>query len=97
MAHDLDLALVGRDRAEQHQQRCGLARTVGAEQTDALAGVHGEVDAVDRLHVPELLAQTARVEHCAHRPASLAYGTRPSRSDIDRVTHGVEAWLLRTR
>jgi len=41
MTHDLDLAFVGRDRAEQHEQGRGLAGAVGAEQPDALAGVHG--------------------------------------------------------
>ena len=52
---DVDRAAVGRDDAEQHQQRRRLAGAVGAEEGDPLAGADREVDAVDGDDVAEPL------------------------------------------
>ncbi len=74
MPEDLDVALVGDDRTEQHQQRRRLAGAVRTQERDALAGADDDVDTVDRLHVLELLAQAARFEDHPHA-ASLADGS----------------------
>ena len=59
---DLDLALVGRDHAEQHQERRRLARAVRAQERDALTRVDLEVDAVDGADALVLLDETRRTQ-----------------------------------
>ena len=45
---DLGASLGRLSEAEQHQDRCRLARAVGAENADDLAGADFEIDVVDR-------------------------------------------------
>ena len=94
MSEDLDAALVGDDRAEQHQQRRGLARAVRPEERDAFAGVDDDVDAVDGLDVFELLAQAARFEDCPHA-LSLTDERRRITVEIRRSSTRVVAHLAR--
>src|SRR5262249_49018827 len=56
------LARAGRQQATEHLDRGGLARTVGAEQSEDLAVAHLEIDALDRDEVAECLAQAARAD-----------------------------------
>ncbi len=58
-----DRAAVGRHDAENHEQRRGLARAVGAEQRDALPRVNGYVDTVDRARPAVVLDEAARLQH----------------------------------
>ncbi len=67
---------VGRDGAEEHQQRRRLAGAVRPEEADALAGLDDEVDAVDGADRPEGLLQAARLEHRPHGWSRLG-GARP--------------------
>ena len=62
-AADRHGALVGRDDAEDHEQRRGLARAVRTEQRDALPRVHHEVDPVDRAVTAVVLHETASFEN----------------------------------
>ena len=55
-------ALVGIDDAQQHPQRGGLARAVGAENAVDRAFGHGQVDPVDRQRPVEPLDQPARLD-----------------------------------
>ena len=62
----LDGALVGGDGAQQHEQRGGLARAVGPEEADALAGRDGDADAIDGVHIAEALHQVAGLQDGFH-------------------------------
>jgi hypothetical protein len=62
LSQQLDLAGVGPDEAEAQLERGGLARAVGSEQAEALAGRDREVHAADHLQRAERLAQAARGE-----------------------------------
>mmetsp|Transcript_67824 Transcript_67824/g.133066 ORF Transcript_67824/g.133066 Transcript_67824/m.133066 type:complete len:559 (+) Transcript_67824:2327-4003(+) len=52
---------VGRKKASQHVDRCGLAGSVVAQQAEDLAFVHVEIDAVHRGKVPKRLAHPAHL------------------------------------
>ena len=58
-----DRAFVGHHRAERDRRERGFAGAVFADQRVDLAGVEVEVDAVDRLHRAEALANPAQREH----------------------------------
>ena len=55
-----DDALAGRDQAERHAQRGRLAGAVGAEEAVHVAGVHVQVDVIDRHNLVVALDQPAR-------------------------------------
>ena len=61
-----DGAAVGVDQADGHPEAGRLARPVGPEQTDDLALVHLEVDAVDHLAASVPLLQATGFEQ-GHR------------------------------
>ena len=50
------------DEAEQHAQRGRLAGAVGAEEPVDVTALHGQVDVVDRRHVPVALDQAAGLD-----------------------------------
>lgn len=64
---DVNMPLVGLDRAEDHQQRRGLARTVGPDDRDALPLGDVQRHAVDCDLVVEFLAEPLRLEQRTHR------------------------------
>ena len=98
-AHDVAAAQphdagVGRELAVQHVEAGALARAVGPDQRQQLAGVDGEGDVGHRLHAAERLVQPLDLQHRAHaRPPSDATSalrppTRPcgKSSTISRIT-----------
>ena len=85
------LAGAGAGQAEQHPDRGGLARAVGAEEAVHAAGGHRQVEAVDGddpapAPAAELLAQTRGLDDEVMRPASstLPHGASDARSRADR-------------
>jgi hypothetical protein len=62
-AVELDLALVGHQRARQRLDQRGLARAVVADHREDLAGAQVEVGAVQRGDVAVALDQAARLHH----------------------------------
>ena len=66
VTEQLDAPPVGGDDAEQHQQRGGLAGSVGAEKRDPLPGRDCEVDPGDGLSPPERLLQPQRSDDELH-------------------------------
>ena len=65
-------AAVGPQLAVQHVEAGALARAVGADQRQQLAGCDGEGDVVDRLHAAEGLVQAVDLQHRAHARRSPA-------------------------
>src|SRR5690606_18159492 len=55
-------ARVGAQEAEQDADRRGLAGAVRSEEPGDLARADGEVEPVERLHVPERLAQVVHLD-----------------------------------
>ncbi len=88
--HDGDRAGVRGDGAEEHQERGGLAGSVGAEQGHALARADGEVHPVHGAHLRKGLHETVGFEHVPHRERSLAgsRGCRPRVSAAEGLTLG---------
>ena len=78
---DRHRTLVGRDDTEDHEQRRGLARAVRAEERDPLAGVHDEVDTVDRPVAAVVLDEAASFEHHfdGHAPNGTFWACRTRR------------------
>src|SRR3546814_3261655 len=78
-----DLALVGRDQADDHVEAGGLAGAVGAEQADDFARVQGQAEVAHDLARAVALAQSLGDEHysssCFGGSASPAL--LPSRSE----------------
>ena len=62
-AHD---AAIGRELAVQHVEAGALARAVGADQGQQLAGVDGEGDVGHGLHAAERLVQAFDLQDRAH-------------------------------
>jgi len=62
VASDAHPAGVGEDGAQHHQQGRGLAGAVRAKEAEALAGLHGEVQAIDGDHVGVCLSQAAHTQ-----------------------------------
>ena len=60
---------IGLEQAADHPDRRGLARAVGAEETDDLAGRHREIDIVDHRALAEALGHPVNIdgERRAHR------------------------------
>src|SRR3546814_614231 len=58
-----DLALVGRDQADDHVEAGGLAGAVGAEQADDFARVQGQAEVAHDLARAVALAQSLGDEH----------------------------------
>ena len=81
---DLDRSRVGRDRAEQHEQRRRLARAVRPEERDAIAGPDGEVDPGDGDRVTESLDQAGRAQQLRHEQGILA-GASPSNPQVSQI------------
>ena len=88
-------AAVGRELAVQHVEAGALARAVGADQRQQLAGGDGEGDVLDRLHAAERLVQAVDLQHRARscRPPARARAllrppTRPcgKSTTISRIT-----------
>ena len=96
---------VGRELAVQHVEAGGLARAVGADQRQQLAGVDGEGDVGDRLHAAERLVQARRpaaprVMRGSRQRASSALRppTRPcGKTQHDQQDHQRRARRARTR
>ena len=86
-AGDERRAGVGREQGGEDAHRGGLAGAVGAEHAEHGAGPRGEVDAVQRLGVPEALAQAPGFDRIVHG-ASIG---EAARSALARRSHGVRA------
>src|SRR5262249_54575438 len=73
-------ALAGLEQPAQHADGGGLARAVGAEDAEDLAGADVEGDVVDRPDRPETLGQPADLDRrlVAHRRASGGTAVLPS-------------------
>src|SRR5690606_19994599 len=67
---DLDGAVVGRDEADDHVERGGLARAVGAEQADDFALVEAEREVADDGAPAIALAQPAGTQHQGEVPGA---------------------------
>ena len=65
---------VGRDQAEQHAQRGGLAGPVGAEEADDAALLHGEAHVVDGDQAPEALGQPVELDGGHRGPSFVVCG-----------------------
>ena len=79
VAEDLDVTFVRDDGTQQHQERRGLPRAVGAEQSDALTRVDDDVHAVDGLHVLVLLPEATRLQNSPHSGQSDRTGAQQRR------------------
>ena len=78
-AGDLGASLGRLSEAEQHQDRCRLARAVGAENADDLAGADFEIDVVDRDIRAVALGQLLGPDHDLVRHYSVLSGGRTGR------------------
>src|SRR5690606_5887752 len=86
LAQDADASLARFREAEQHQDRRGLARAVGAEQADHLALVNGKVDAGHGHRFAIALGEALRFENDrAHRRPYLITAP-PSTSAATAIT-----------
>jgi hypothetical protein len=61
------LYLSGRHRQQpaEHAKGGGLAGAIGAQQTEDLALLHAEADALNRIEIPEAALQVADLDYCA--------------------------------
>ena len=75
-APEADAAAVGALRAGEDVQQRRLARAVGADDADRLAGPHGEVDAVEH---------DERAEALARRPTAASSARAVTRSAVDAL------------
>ena len=85
VARDDRGALVGLQQRREDAHRRGLAGAVGAEHAEHGTGPRREIDAVQRLGVPEGLAQAPGFDRVVH---AQSFGGR-ARSTLARRSHGV--------
>src|SRR6266542_2970849 len=70
----LRLAVVGREERGQDPNGGGLAGAVRPEEPEHGGGLHGEVHALEGLHVPERLPKAFGADHLVGHPSILAAG-----------------------
>ena len=89
VARDDRGALVGLQQRREDAHRRGLAGAVGAEHAEHGTGPRGEIDAVQRLGVPEGLAQAPGFDRVVH---AQSFGGRRSQHARTALTRRVSAY-----
>src|SRR5207342_125420 len=96
LAEELDLAVGGQDQPEGHADRRGLAGAVRSEEPVELAGLDGEIQAVDGGDIAVAFREASREDRGGHGSveASSRRVSRPTKPASTQVLPF--AWTVRT-